>query len=72
MRCYNGCPDAELQSSIDANIDASKRLRAVGANVTYFPAEGMWLVFRDNRPIGNFHESKVVAANTYLASVKVD
>lgn len=72
MRCYNGCPDSELQSVIDANIDAGKRLIEVGASVTYFPAEGKWLVFRGNKPIGDFHESKVVAANTYIASLKVD
>lgn len=49
---------------------ATKRLNNAGASATYFPAEGMWLIFKGMRPIGDFHEDKIVAIDTYLASVK--
>ncbi len=72
MRCYNGCPDSELQSVLDANEDAKKRLNDLGANATYFPREQMWLVFKDNRPVGEFKSTICQAADAYIASMKED
>ena len=72
MRCYNGCPDSELQAVHDANADAKKRLKDAGASATYFPMEQKWLVFKGNRPVGEFKSTILEAANAYIASVKED
>lgn len=66
MRCYNGCPDKELQALIDDMKLASKELAAIGARATYFPMEHKWMVFSDNKAITGFHDTKRQAANAAL------
>ncbi|HEY6020840.1 MAG TPA: hypothetical protein VIY48_13360 [Candidatus Paceibacterota bacterium] len=72
MRCYNGCPDKELQAVLDDNALASKELAAIGARATYFPMEEKWMVFKDCEPISKFHDTKRQAANAVLANNKGD
>lgn len=66
MRCYNGCPDSELQAILDDNELASKELAAIGARATYFPMEQKWMVFKDYKAITEFHNTKRQAANAAL------
>lgn len=47
MRCYNGCPDKELQAVLDDNAAAEIELAVFGARATYFPMEERWMVFKD-------------------------
>lgn len=69
MRCYDGCPDSELQAWIDARIDARKRLAAVNprAHITYFPYEAMYSVWLDHTQITNDHDDLICAANEGIA-----
>lgn len=57
MRCYNGCPDSGLQAKIDSRVAAEKRLVRRGMRAVYFPAEGMYLVFKGFHPVTEFHNS---------------
>lgn len=66
MRCYNGCPDKELQALIDDCALAAKQLDAVGARATYFPVEERWMVFRDYLQISEFHHTIRQAADAVL------
>jgi len=66
MRCYNGCPDSELQALIDDNTLATKQLATIGAHAIYFPMESAWMVFKDNEAITEFHSTKRSAANAAL------
>lgn len=42
MRCYNGCPDDELQAVWDNNDKARKYIVGAGYLVTWFPVEGKY------------------------------
>lgn len=66
MRCYDGCPDAYLQSKIDSRDKARKRLENVGLTVTYFPLEQKWMVFKCNELISDFYNSVEEAAHAVL------
>ena len=66
MRCYNGCPDKELQALLDDQALATKELAAIGARATYFPMEQKWMVFKDYEAITEFHDTKRQAANAAL------
>lgn len=66
MRCYNGCPDSELQALIDDSAKATQELKAIGAHATYFPVEDQWMVFKDYQPLTGFHGTKRQATNSAL------
>lgn len=67
MRCYDGCPDSELQALLDDARRASRELEAAGLRATYFPVEQGWMVFRDLTPIStNFYPTKRAAADAAL------
>jgi hypothetical protein len=63
MRCYNGCPDSELQALLDAQARARAELQAKlpGASATYFPMEEKWMVFRDLQPLTGFKDTLIAA-----------
>ena len=65
MRCYNGCPDAELQAIIDDVDEAHKELAAAGARATYFPMEGKWRVFVGLKINGEFQPTVRAAAEAF-------
>lgn len=69
MRCYNGCPDSELQALLNANAEAHKRLNAVDErySVTYFPNGGFWQVFLDNIQVGAEHQSLIHTVNVEIS-----
>lgn len=73
MRCYNGCPDTELQAVWDAKADMRKKLDAMAnslgasAYVTYFPLEGKWLAFSNYKMISGFNFSE---EQTYQEAMK--
>lgn len=67
MRCYNGCPDSDLQKILDDATLAHKQLAARGVRATYFPAEAAWMVFKDYKPITGFYSSVRNAANAVIA-----
>lgn len=54
MRCYDGCPDKELQAFIDAEAKAHRELAKLGLRATYFPMEGAWMAFRDHVSVTGF------------------
>jgi len=68
MRCYNGCPDSELQALLDDAKKAGEELAKKGMRAVYFPAEGAWMVFKNLAPVTDFHYSKRSAADTALKS----
>lgn len=71
MRCYDGCPDEELQAVLDAKFEAHKQLADAGLRATYFPMEGQWMVFDTGfNPVTGFCDSVLEAADTALAKVK--
>lgn len=39
MRCYNGCPDRELQELLDSREAVKAEARAEGFLLTWFPVE---------------------------------
>ena len=61
MRLYNGCPDKELQAVMDRDATAHKRAKAAGLGLTYFPAEGQWMAFKDHISVSGFHDSPTAA-----------
>ena len=70
MRCYNGCPDKELQALLDESARIDKELAAVGARATYFPMEERWIIFRGNEMLTDFHSSKFAAATIAISKMK--
>lgn len=50
MRCYDGCPDSELQAHMDAIAAEKKRLadRIPGARCVYFPNGEFYQCFNAN------------------------
>lgn len=54
MRCYDGCPDRQLQEYLDSRARAKERLKAAGFTICYFPMEGAWVGFKDLRPVTDF------------------
>ncbi len=62
MRCYDGCPDKELQAVLDAASNAHAELRTKGLRATYFPMEGKWMVFKDVQPVSEFKNTVVECA----------
>ena len=39
MRCYNGCPDAELAAVWKSRADVKAKARELGYLITYYPME---------------------------------
>lgn len=70
MRCYNGCPDSELQAHLDEQTRLHKVLERLGARATYFPAEGAWMVFKDHWPKTEFCSSLAGAVHAYKQSLE--
>lgn len=50
MRCYNGCPDDDLQRVIDSNARIRKAIIDAGYHVTYFPNGEFYMGFEGNKP----------------------
>lgn len=48
MKCYNGCPDKELQAILDDQANAQKELSKMDLHATYFPMEKRYMVFTEN------------------------
>lgn len=69
MRCYDGCPDSQLQAKIDADTRVEKSLAKRGMSVTYFPVEQGWMVFKGYHPVTEFHPSLQSAAHAALGQV---
>lgn len=60
MRCYNGCPDAELQAWLDSQEALRRELseKRPGARATWFPNGEFWMVFgEDLRPVTGEHRT---------------
>lgn len=71
MRCYNGCPDTQLQTLIDETTNAMQRLKAIcqNAHCTYFPIEEIFQVWLDNRPIGKESKDKLEAIEDAINNI---
>jgi hypothetical protein len=65
MRCYNGCPDTQLQSLLDAQSAAHQELKSKGLHATYYPVEQKWLVFRGVKCDWVWHNTVLDAARFY-------
>lgn len=55
MRCYNGCPDSQLQAWLDEQKRLHAELAGMGIKATYFPAEERWMGFKQYLPVTEFH-----------------
>jgi hypothetical protein len=55
MRCYDGCPDSELQRRIDAQANARKKIEELGFSVTYFPVEQGYVAFKGYHAVTELH-----------------
>lgn len=52
MRCYNGCPDTELQALIDDNARIRAAAEVRGFHITWFPMGEFYQAFDSNhRPV---------------------
>jgi hypothetical protein len=45
VRCYNGCPDSELQRVLDTRARIRASIQARGLTVTYFPEGEFYQAF---------------------------
>lgn len=75
MRCYNGCPDKELQALIDAKTNAWTAMKRRDPEVHctyhhYFSEryEHGWQVHRWGVQLGGFYPSMTSAINAWLAT----
>lgn len=69
MRCYNGCPDDELQALINERARVKAAIVAAGYTVTYFPEGEFYSAFKDYRPITG--ECKTLHAVAHELGVKI-
>lgn len=55
MRCYNGCPDSDLQSLLihEANLEKLLKIRIPDARCTYFPNGDFYIVFVGTKGLWN-------------------
>ena len=65
MRCYNGCPDDELQAWIDSRQSAKDEARKLGMHIVWFPIEEKWMAFdlEPHRERSGFHDHPRQALN---------
>jgi hypothetical protein len=71
MRCYNGCPDEELQAIIDDEAKATRQLTKRGIHATYFPMEGKWMGFNlASISVTSFYDTKREMFNSLLQKEK--
>lgn len=71
MRCYNGCPDSQLQAYLDNQKRLHKELAKLGATATYFPEEQKWMVFKNHKAVTTFHSELAGAVHAYTSSLEV-
>lgn len=58
MRCYNGCPDTELQALLDENDRLRAEIIRRGFWVTYFPNGEFFQVFNASHlPVTGEHKT---------------
>lgn len=71
MRCYNGCPDDELQALINKSDALEKAVRTIEptAHCTYFPVEETFHVHAYGRPISLYHKSRIAALEYALGKL---
>ncbi len=68
MRCYDGQPDKELSEYIAVRLEARKDLAArFNAQCVWFPMEDKYLVFQNNKPIGDMHEDILTAVSRAIS-----
>lgn len=63
MRCYDGCPDDELQAILNRQSKLLHELQKLDseASVTYFPMEQRWQAHIWGNPISGMHIDKADA-----------
>jgi hypothetical protein len=63
MRCYDGCPDSEMQAGLDRQAELMKQIRACEplAHCTYFLVEGKYQVHVCGRAASGMHDDKEAA-----------
>ena len=63
MKCYNGCPDNELQKKLDEINSAFKKLKKLNPEVhcTFHPYERVWAVHEWGRPISGYRKTQLEA-----------
>ena len=66
MRCYDGCPDSQLQAIIDERFYYRKKLKQIipEACCTYHhpgPDKGGWQVHEWGKPLSSFHNTEIGA-----------
>lgn len=66
-RCYNGCPDKELQAIIDESKRQDAVLKRFGAHATYYPMEERWMVWKNFDAVTDFKKSK---SEAYYCAIK--
>lgn len=72
MRCYDGCPDSELQALIDRDKSLLKTIRKIEpeAHCTYFHRDEQWQVHKWGNPLSGFHRNKLVALQEALTNLQ--
>jgi hypothetical protein len=71
MRCYNGCPDSQLQAIIDEKSKLWGEMKKLNpeAHCTHHHGFG-WRVHEWGFPITDFHNSEVSALRDAIATLK--
>lgn len=57
MRCYNGCPDSQLQAHLNLQAELRKQITELGFSVTWFPSGEFYQAFKDYRIASKEHSS---------------
>ena len=72
MRCYNGCPDSELQALLDETHRLRESLRAVDkeARVTYFPMEEKYRAHRWGEALSDLCDSLSEAVDQAITQLR--
>lgn len=73
MRCYDGQPDSQLKRWISDREDARARLKkelGEDARVVYFPSEGRYSCWKNNKQISFEFDDVILAVNDAIRSSK--
>jgi hypothetical protein len=70
MRCYDGCPDKDLQAVLDARAAAVAELKRLNPNahVTYHHPAG-FQAHEWGKPLSGFHRDIISACNEAVAKL---
>lgn len=73
MRCYNGCPDKQLQAVLDSRKAAEERLKNFDpeCRCVFFPSPGYYQVWKNNKPVCGFDNEYSTVETAVSVAIKL-